>query len=111
MLVSQAENGLPDLPNENFDTGSITEPGKYHLNDEAQAKLLDRLTKRNFQGVPAEMRAELLDYFGHPDAPYAMKRKRKDWAKVQSELEQLKNAPPPDAATSEESGPAISRGF
>jgi hypothetical protein len=109
--VSQAETGLPDLPNKNFDTGDITEPGKYHLDDKAQAQLLDQLAKRNFQSVSAEMRAELLDYFGHPEAPYAIKRKQKDWAKVQSELEKLKGAPLPVAATQEESGPTVSGGF
>ena len=94
-LLSQAGAGQPDLPNENFDTGEITGPGKYQLDDETQAKLLDALAKQKFSGASPEMRAELLEFFGHPDAPYAMKRKPKDWAKVQAELEQLKNAPPP----------------
>jgi hypothetical protein len=93
-LLSQAGAGQLDLPNENFDTGEIMGPGKYHLTDETQAKLLDALAKRKFAGASPEIRAELLEYFGHPDAPYAMKRKSKDWARVQSELEQLKNAVP-----------------
>jgi zinc dependent phospholipase C len=97
-FLTKAASGLPDLPNENFDTGDFTGPGKYHLNDETQAKLLDALAKQNFNGVSPEMRAELLDFFGHPDAPYAVKRHPKDWAKVQAELEQLKNAAPPAAA-------------
>ncbi len=84
-LLSQAGSGQPDLPNDNFDTGDVTGPGKYQLNDEAQAKLLDELAKQNFSGASPEMRAELLDFFGHPDAPYAVKRKPKDWAKIQAE--------------------------
>jgi len=99
-LLSQARAGLPDLPNENFDTGEIMGPGKYQLTDETQAKLLDALAKRKFNGASPEIRAELLEFFGHPDAPYAMKRKPKDWAKVQAELEELKNAAPPAATTS-----------
>jgi hypothetical protein len=99
-LLSQAATGQPDLPNDNFDTGAITGPGKYKLGDETQAKLLDGLAKQQFNGASPEIRAELLEFFGHPDAPYAMKRKPKDWAKVQAELEQLKNAPPPAAAAS-----------
>ena len=62
------------------------------LDDETHAKLLDALAKQNFSGASPEIRAELLEFFGHPDAPYAMKRKPKDWAKVQAELEQLKKA-------------------
>jgi hypothetical protein len=98
-LLAQAGAGQPDLPNDNFDTGEITAPGKYQLADETQAKLLDGLVKLNFVGASPEIRAELLEFFGHPDAPYAMKQKPKDWAKVQAEVEQLKNAPPPPAAT------------
>jgi hypothetical protein len=100
-LLSQAGTGQPDLPNENFDVGEITGPGKYQLTDETQAKLLDELAKQKFSGASPEMRAELLEFFGHPDAPYSMKRKPKDWAKVQAELEELKNAAPP-AETSPE---------
>src|SRR6202049_245197 len=77
-LLSQAGAGQPDLPNDNFDTGEITGPGKYQLTDETQAKLLDELAKQKFNGASPEMRAELLEFFGHPDAPYAMKRKPKD---------------------------------
>ena len=83
--------GNPQLPNNNFDTGAIARPGKYWLNDETQAKLLDALAKQNFRSASPALRAELLDYFGHPDVPYATKRKPKRWAKVQKELEQLKN--------------------
>jgi hypothetical protein len=101
-LLSQVGSGQPDLPNDNFDTGDVTGPGKYKLNDEAQARLLDELAKQNFSGASPEMRTELLDFFGHPDAPYAVKRKPKDWAKIQAELERLKNATPPAAATSME---------
>ena len=90
-LLSQVGTGQPDLPNDNFDTGEITGPGKYRLNDETHAKLLDALAKQNFSGASPEVRAELLEFFGHPDAPYTTKRKPKDWAKVQAELEQLKN--------------------
>ena len=57
--------------------------------------LLDALAKQNFSGASPEVRAELLEFFGHPDAPYATKRKPKEWAKVQAELEQLRKAPSP----------------
>jgi Zinc dependent phospholipase C len=99
-LLNQTGAGQPDLSNNNFDTGEITGPGKYQLTDETQAKLLDELAKQKFNGASAEMRAELLEFFGHPDAPYAMKRKPKDWAKVQADLDELKNAAPPAATTS-----------
>ena len=94
-LLTQAGAGQLDLPNENFDTGAITGPGIYRLNDETHAQLLDALAKESFSGASLEVRAELLEFYGHPDAPYATKRKPKDWARVQAEVEQLKKAGPP----------------
>jgi hypothetical protein len=106
-LLSQVGTGQPALPNDNFDTGEITGPGKYRLNDETHAKWLHALAKQNFSGASPEVRAELLEFFGHPDAPYATKRKPKDWAKVQAELEQLKKAVP-RVVTGEADEPSIS---
>ncbi len=91
-LLTQVDAGQLDLPNDNFDTGEIPEPGKYRLNDVTHAKLLDALARQNFSGASPEIRAELLEFYGHPDAPYATKRKPKDWAKLQAQLEQLKKA-------------------
>jgi hypothetical protein len=98
-LLSDLGSGKLDLPNKNFDTGSITAPGVYKLTDKAQAKLLDELAKGKFASVSPEMRAELLDYLGHDDAPYAMKKNKKDWNKVEAQLNELKNTAPPAAAT------------
>jgi hypothetical protein len=98
-LLSQVGTDRLHLPNDNFDTGQISGPGEYRLNDETHAKLLEALAKQDFRGVSPEVQAELLEFFGHPDAPYAIKRRPKDWAKVQAELEQLKSTVPPAATT------------
>jgi Zinc dependent phospholipase C len=98
-LLSDAGSDRLQLPNDNFDTGEITGPGKYRLNDETHAKLLDELAKQDFHGASPEVQGELLEFFAHPDAPYATKRKPKDWAKVQAELERLKNAASPAVTT------------
>jgi hypothetical protein len=82
------------LANDNFDTGEVTPPGIYRLNDEAHAKLLDALAQEKFSGVSPELRAEIVEFYGHPDAAYATKQNPKAWVKVQAELEQLKNAAP-----------------
>ncbi|HEX3741496.1 MAG TPA: zinc dependent phospholipase C family protein [Terriglobales bacterium] len=94
-LLEEVAAGHPELPNDNFDTGAISGPGQYRLYDLAQAKLLDALAKQNFRTASPAMRAELLSFFNHPDAPYASKRKAKAWAKVQAEIQQLASAPPP----------------
>jgi len=97
-LLGQVGTGNLDLPNDNFDTGATTGPGQYWLNDETHAKLLGALAKRNFSDASPGIRAELLEFFAHPNAPYATKRKPKEWEKVQAELEQLKKAAPPVVA-------------
>jgi hypothetical protein len=97
-LLGQVGAGQPDLPNDNFDTGGVTGPGKYRLNDETHAELLDALAKQNFTSASPDVRAELLEFYGYPDAPYATKRKPKAWAKVQGQLEELKKATPPEVA-------------
>jgi len=102
-LVDQEAAGRLDLPNDNFDTGGVTGPGKYRLYDETQAELLHALAKQNFSGVSSELRTEFLEFFGHPDAPYATKRKPNEWAQVQIELEQLRKASP--AAVRDAGGP------
>ena len=104
-LLAAEGSGQPQLPNDNFDTGDVTGPGKYRLNDDVHAKLLDALAKQNFSGVTPEIRAELLAFYGHPDAPYSTKKNPKAWAKVQAQLEQLKNITPPEAAKSAEEFP------
>src|SRR6267378_378056 len=91
-LLTEVRESRLDLPNNNFDVGENTGPGKYRLNDEAHAQLLDRLTENKFASATSEVKAELLHFFAEPDAPYATKRNGKAWAKVQTQLQQLKSA-------------------
>jgi hypothetical protein len=91
-LLGEASAGTLQLGNDNFDVGENTGPGKYRLNDEAHANLLDRLAEKNFVGASPDLRAELLHFFAEPDAPYSTKRNAKAWARVQAELQQLKSA-------------------
>jgi hypothetical protein len=90
-LIADVRAGHLDLPNDNFDVGEATGPGKYGLNDDAHAKLLDKLAERKFIGISPEMKDELLHFYSEPDAAYATRRYPKAWATVQSQLELLKN--------------------
>src|SRR5437879_7661058 len=47
-LLTEVREGRLDLPNNNFDTGEQAGPGKYRLNDEAHAELLDKLAESKF---------------------------------------------------------------
>jgi hypothetical protein len=91
-LLTDVREGNLKLANDNFDVGENTGPGKYRLNDESHAKLLDELADKSFAGVPPELKEELLQFFAEPNAAYATKRNGKAWAKVLAELQQLKSA-------------------
>lgn len=91
-LLRGIRDGEINLPNDNFDVGESTGPGKYRLNDEAHAELLDKLAENKFASAMSDVKAELLHFFAEPDAPYATKRNAKAWAKVQTQLQQLKSA-------------------
>jgi hypothetical protein len=90
-LLAEVRNNHLDLPNDNFDVGEPTGPGKYAMNDDAHAKLLDKLANQKFAGTPSELRDELIQFYSEPDAPYSTKRDAKAWATVQSELTALKS--------------------
>jgi hypothetical protein len=92
-LLKEEGEGHLNLPNNNFDVGEFTPPGKYRMNDDAHATLLDKLAEQNFADMTPDLRAELLDFFSDPNAPNATKRHPKEWTKVEAELQQLKSAP------------------
>jgi hypothetical protein len=95
LLKEVRETEKAALTNENFDLGEVSSPGQYHLSDTTHAQLLDELAEQKFSGVTREIRAELLDFFRAPGASFAMNKdkNKKLWAKVPSELEELRNAP------------------
>ncbi len=92
-LRDRREGKQPEVPNDNFDTGKPDPPGTYFMNDDVHAELVEALSKTNFSGMSPELRAELTQFYSDPNAPYATKRKPKEWVKLQVALQQLKAAP------------------
>ena len=93
LLRQQRERQSPDLTNDNFDLGTTSAPGQYAMSDEAHAKLLDKLADQGFAGLTPEIKRELLAFFGGADTPFKMKKDKKAWAKLQTELEALRSLP------------------
>ena len=91
-LLADSQKGTLRLENKDCDTGKETRPGEYTLSDVTYARLLDNLSDNGFKQVSPELRANILAYYQNPDAPNATKRKKKDWKRVQNELQQLKTA-------------------
>jgi hypothetical protein len=90
-LLRDQRKGNVNLPNNNFDVGVDTGPGKYQLNDSAHAELVSRLAEKKFSGVSPALLAELETFYADPSLPYVNKKDRKAQAKLQSALEQLRN--------------------
>jgi hypothetical protein len=90
-LLTELREGQVDLPNDNFDVGENTGPGKYRLNDQAHAELLDKLAGNKFVSLTPEIKSELLHFFAEPDAPYATKRDAKAWTIVLAQLQELRS--------------------
>jgi hypothetical protein len=55
--------GGPELPNENFDLGEPPQAGKYTGADEAYAKLVGKLAEKQFAGMSADLRQNILAYY------------------------------------------------
>jgi Zinc dependent phospholipase C len=91
LLKEQRTNQQPAMTNDNFDLGTVSEPGQYHLGDSARAKLLDQLAQQKFAGMTQTIREELLAYFNRPDDTFKLKKDKKAWARLQAELAELKN--------------------
>jgi zinc dependent phospholipase C len=97
-LIREHGRGTLNLPNNNFDVGRATGPGVYFKNDEAHARLLAELAKKNFKSAPAEIREELLSFYANPDADYATRRNKREWARLQADLSGLKAVSAPATA-------------
>ena len=78
----------------NHVTGGFTQkevaPGVYFMSDDVRAKLLEKLAQQDFAGVTPGIRANLLQFYSDPNAPYATKRNAKQWNKLQIDLKKLK---------------------
>jgi hypothetical protein len=55
--------------------------------------LLDQLAGHNFDQITPELRANILAFYGDPNAPIATKKKPGVWQKTQDELERLRALP------------------
>ena len=91
-LLHETSAGDLHLTNTDFDTGHDTRAGEYGLTDNTYAHLLDQLAQHNFDKITPELRANILAFYGDPNAPIATKKKPKVWQKTQDELDKTSRA-------------------
>ncbi|MFZ0294090.1 MAG: zinc dependent phospholipase C family protein [Candidatus Sulfotelmatobacter sp.] len=97
-LLHETSAGDLQLTNTDFDTGHDTRAGEYRLTDSTYAHLLDQLAQHNFDKITPELRANILAFYGDPNAPIATKKNPKVWQKTQDELGKLRALPNPPPA-------------
>jgi hypothetical protein len=84
---AQESFSVPDL---DLDTGYASRPGTYGLMDKTYATLLDRVTTKTAR-PPLGLRQNILAFYSDPNAPIETKRHPRQWARVQQELDVLRN--------------------
>jgi hypothetical protein len=87
LLLAQQEGQLL-LPNDNLDTGAMTEAASYRLTDETYAKLVQ---KTNGRPVSDALRQIILSYYADLEKPFATKQNAKAWQDLIKELNTLKS--------------------
>jgi hypothetical protein len=95
MLANVDTNG-PKPPNENFDLGVPSQSGQYKGADEAYAKLVGKLAERQFAGMSAELRQNILVFYQGSNPAVAARsteRESADREKLVGQLDRLKAMP------------------
>jgi Zinc dependent phospholipase C len=91
LLAAERSRGA-DPADLNLDLGKPTTAGMYKISDEAYAKLVHELAKRQFVSMPRPLRENMLAFYKDLNAPIATKKHRKEWETLQRELEMLKKS-------------------
>ena len=93
-LLEEVANNTLRFPNRDFDTGRETRAGEYVLTDKTYARLVDHLAKQASDPLSAPLRQNVLEFYGNLNDPIATKKNKKNWQKLQEELNELKGQCP-----------------
>jgi len=93
LLQEVADNTLR-FPNRDFDTGRETRAGEYVLTDKTYARLVHHLAHKSPDPMSAALRQNVLEFYANLNDPIDTKKNKKDWEKLQQELNGLKSQCP-----------------
>jgi hypothetical protein len=92
-LLAGVDAGDTELPNENLDLGEPPLAGQYKGADMAYAKLVGKLADKQFAGISADLRQNILAYYKDPKLsipPATTEKDKAESAKLLEELDRLK---------------------
>jgi hypothetical protein len=95
-LLAGVDAGDPELPNENLDLGGPPLASQYKGADAAYAKLVGKLSDKQFARMSADLRQKILAYYKGPKLSVPTESTEKDKAesaKLLEELDRLKAVP------------------
>lgn len=90
LLKEELQAGKVNLPNDNFDLGTVARRGEYWMGDRATEKLMVRLSEASFEDASPELRADLLQFYSEPPGHESKKMRAKDRRKLRQALEELR---------------------
>jgi hypothetical protein len=73
-------------------TGRPTAPGEYSLTDETYAEWVKRLNADKFAHLSEGVKTDILAFYGTATPKPKSRKQRKDWAKLQNQLQTLRTA-------------------
>jgi Zinc dependent phospholipase C len=95
-LLAGVDSGQLELPNRNFDVGDLTRLGAYQGADEAYEKLVSKLAEHKFDGLPPDLRSNILAFYASAQEPIraktrkAAEKENTAWAKLMDEVTQIR---------------------
>ena len=97
------------LPNCDLDSGNVTKAAEYSLTDDTYARLVTRLSDRQFDQTSPELRANILDFYSDLSLPIETKKDQGHWRGVLMSLDQLKlvTPAPVDGESAEPRAPSV----
>jgi hypothetical protein len=93
-LLRQAAGASFDFPDRDLDTAHDTQAGEYQLADKTYARFVNDLSNKAPAPVSSELRVSVLNFYANPKAPLATQKMKKDWQKLQAQLDKLKSPAP-----------------
>lgn len=90
VLLGEVRTGDLVLPNQDLDDGKTTIAAEYTLADETYAKLLAKLSARNFDGTTPQLRDNIIAFYSDLSLQIETRKDPVRWQAVLSELSQLK---------------------
>src|SRR5207247_10063740 len=93
-LMQEVADNTVRCPNRDFDTGRETRACDYVLTDKTYARLVHHLARKSPDPMSAALRQNVLEFYANLNDPIDTKKNKKDWEKLQQELNELKGQCP-----------------